>query len=291
MSNEYFIAKEQHTFAFDASLPPALKVSAPCTVTFETGDIAYRRLAAGESVGQIGLQNFNAVTGPLFVEDAEPGDALRIEILDVKVKSAWTAWMPGMGRWGNKTKELQIRQIPLEREWAIINEHLKVAIEPMIGCIGLAPTTGRSSTLSPVYPWGGNMDLRELSPGAILYLPVQVAGALLSIGDLHAAMGGAEPTAVSLESAGEATVRIDVERGFSLGSPRIRTQSETICVAVADTFDDARQQAMDQAYDFLTAEMGLTPFDAYAYASARVSLRLGGPASIIVLAVIPDVKM
>lgn len=85
-------------------------------------------------------------------------------------------------------------------------------IEPMIGCIGLAPASGSSSTVMPAYPWGSNMDLRELGPGGIVYLPVQVPGALLSIGDLHAAMGTGEPTAVSLEAAGKATVRITVEK-------------------------------------------------------------------------------
>jgi acetamidase/formamidase len=102
-------------------------------------------------------------------------------------------------------------------------------------------------------------------------------------------MGTAEPTAVSLEAAGEATVRITVAKDRPLKLPRVRAGNETIFVAVADSFADARQLAMDQAYDFLTEEMGLSPSDAYAYGSARVSLRFGGPASAIVLAVIPDI--
>ena len=111
---------------------------------------------------------------------------------------------------------LQIRQIPLEGEWAIISKRIKVPIEPMIGCIGLAPASGSSSTVKPAYPWGGNLDLRELGSGGTIYLPVQTPGALLSIGDLHAAMGTAEPTAVSLEGAGQVAVRITVKKGKSL---------------------------------------------------------------------------
>jgi amidase len=288
MTKEYFISKEQHAFAFDASLPPALEVTPPCIVTFETGDKAYARLAQCETVEEIGLRNFNAVTGPLFVYGAEPGDVLRIDILGIEVETAWSVWSPGLGRWGNKTDRIQVRRIPLEGDWAIINEELKVPVEPMIGCVGLAPAHGRSSTLSPAYPWGGNMDLLELLPGASVHLPVQVHGALLSLGDLHAAMGAAEPTSVSLESAGRATVRVSVEKGMSLDYPRVRVGKETILVAIADDYVEARQLAMDQAYDYLTGEVGLEPFDAYAYASARVGLRFGGPASAIVLAVVPE---
>jgi amidase len=291
MDEKYFVPKEQHAFVLNPNISPVLEVTPPCTVTFETGDMSYARLAQGETFEDIGFQNFNVVTGPVFVRGAEPGDALCVEVLEITVRSAWSAWVPGLGRWGNKTDRLQIRQIPLEGEWAIINERIKVPIEPMIGCIGLAPASGSSSTVKPAYPWGGNLDLRELGSGGTIYLPVQAPGALLSIGDLHAAMGTAEPTAVSLEAAGQVAVRITVEKGRSLKFPRARTGNETICVAVAESFADARQLAMDQAYDFLTKETGLSPFDAYAYASAGVSLRFGGPASAIVLAVVPDIPL
>jgi len=289
MEEKYFVPKEQHAFVMDPNQAPVLEVTPPCTVTFETGDISYARLAQGETVEEIGFQNFNAVTGPVFIRGAEPGDVLCVEVLEVAVRSAWSAWIPGLGRLGNKTDQLQIRQIPLEDGQAVISDRIRVPLNPMIGCIGLAPTSGSSSTVTPAYPWGGNLDLRELGSGATIYLPVQVSGALLSIGDLHAAMGTAEPTAVSLEAAGQATVRITVEKNRTLKYPRVRTENETICVAVADSFGDARQLAMDQAYEFLTEEIGLSPFDAYAYASARVSLRFGGPASAIVLAIIPDI--
>ncbi len=288
MEEKHFIPKEQHAFALDASLPPVLEVTPPGRVTFETGDMTYARLAQGETVEEIGFQNFNVVTGPVFINGAEPGDVLRVEVLEVTVTRAWSAWFPGMGRWGDKTDRLQIRQIALEGTQAIINERIKVPLEPMIGCIGLAPASGSSSTITPAYPWGGNLDLRELGPGGIVYLPVQVPGALLSVGDLHAAMGTGEPTAVSLEAAGQATVRITVEKGMALKFPRVRAGNNTLCVGIADNYHQARQLAMDQAYEFLTEEVGLASFDAYAYASARVGFRFGGPASAIVLAVVPD---
>jgi amidase len=139
----------------------------------------------------------------------------------------------------------------------------------------------------PAYSWGGNMDLRELEPGATLFLPVQVPGALLAVGDLHAAMGGAEATWVSLEAAGQATLRIVLEKAVGLSTPRLRVDEATLCVGMGETLEVAQQDALDQAYELLTAG-GLTPFEAYAYTSARVGMRLGGPASPIVIAVVPD---
>jgi amidase len=288
MPNTFFIPTEQRAFAFDAGLPPVLEIDPGAMVTFETGDAAYERLSHGESVDAIGLENFNAVTGPVSVRGAEPGDALRVDVLDIAITRAWSVWLPGFGGLGARTGELRVRQIPLQNGTARLSGRIAVPVEPMIGCIGVAPAQGKGSTFMPAYCWGGNMDLRELSPGATIYLPVQVPGALLSLGDLHAAMGTAEPTWVSLEAAGRARVRIGVEKGVTLDFPRLRVGSDTICIGMGDTVDKARQAALDQAYELLTGIHGLDPFEAYAYASARVGLRFGGPASPIVLAVVPD---
>ena len=193
-----------------------------------------------------------------------------------------------MGRLGDKTETLQLRQIPIQNDRCIINDQISVPIDPMIGCIGVAPAEGSGSTVFPAYPWGGNMDLRELRAGATLYLPVQVEGALLSLGDLHAAMAEAEVTSVSLESNGQATVRVSVEKGMAISHPRVRVGSDTLFVATSDNYTDGRNLAASLAYDFLTQEHGLDPFDAYAYISARVALRFGGPACAMVVAVVPD---
>jgi amidase len=287
MPDSYVLSKDKRAFAFTPGVAPALEVEPGAVVTFETGSEAYERLAAGEAVESIGLENFNAVTGPVAVRGAEPGDALAIDVLAVTVRRAWSVWLPGFGGLGSRTEGIHVREIPLEDGVARIGDGLEVPVEPMIGCIGVAPTDGECSTLRPAYPWGGNMDLRELEAGATLYLPVQVAGALLSMGDLHAAMGAAEPTWVSLEASGQATLRIGLEKGVTLPFPRIRLDGATACLGMGKTLEEAHQAALDHAFDFLLAE-GLDPFDAYAFASARVAMRFGGPASPIVLAVVPD---
>jgi amidase len=288
MSATYSLKKEQRAFSFDPTIPPVLEIESGDTVTFETGDVAYERLSKGETVDAIGLENFNAVTGPVFVKGAASGDALKVEVLDVQVRRAWSVWLPSFGGLGARTQQMHVKEIPLRDGRAHINDKVSVPIRPMIGCIGLAPAEGKGSTFMPAYPFGGNMDLREMEPGTTVYLPVQVPGGLLAMGDLHAAMGVAEPTWVSLEASGNATLKISIEKGLKLNFPRLRVGNSTYCLGMAETLEKAHQLALDSAYDLLTNERGLTPFDAYAYASACVDMRLGGPATSIVMAVVPD---
>lgn len=287
---DFTLKKEQRAFAFEATIPPVLEIDSGDTVTFETGDAAYERLAQGEAVDAIGLENFNAVTGPVVVRGGQPGDALKIEVLAVQAERAWSVWLPDFGGLGKQTKAVAVQQIPLRDGRAFITDTLSVPLRTMIGCIGVAPAEGKGSTFMPAYPFGGNMDLREMEAGTTLYLPVQVAGGLLSMGDLHAAMGTAEPTWVSLETSGRATLRISLMKKMKLNFPRLRVGSSTYCIGMADTLEKAQQIALDEAYDLMTLEWGLEPFEAYAYASACVDMRLGGPATAIVMAVVPDIE-
>jgi amidase len=285
---EFMLKKEQNATSFDRTIPPALEIDPGATVTVETGDVAYERLSKGETVEAIGLENFNRVTGPVYVRGAEPGDALHIEVLDVQVTRSWSVWLPQFGGLGKYTGALRVLQTPLENGVARISDKISVPIKPMIGCIGLAPAEGKGSTFMPAYPWGGNMDLREMSPGATLYLPVQVSGGLLAMGDLHAAMGVAEPTWVSLEAAGQATLRINLEKNLKLNFPRLRVGGSTLCLGMGETLEKAHQAALDEAWSLLINEWKLDEMEAYAYASACVDMRFGGPANPIVIAAVPD---
>jgi amidase len=288
MAATYTLSKTQFAVSFERGLPPVLTVESGDTVIFETGDVAYERLFKGESVEVIGLENFNRVTGPVYVNGAAPGDALKVEVLDVQVNRAWSVWLPDFGGLGDKTRTMHVKETPLRDGRAYINDTLSVPIRPMIGCIGVAPAEGKGSTFMPAYPFGGNMDLREMEAGTTLYLPIQVPGALLAMGDLHAAMGVAEPTWVSLEAAGQATLRISVAKGMALTYPRLRVGNATYCVGMGETLEKAHKVALDGAYDLLINEHRMTPFDAYAYASACVDMRIGGPACGVILAVVPD---
>jgi amidase len=285
---DVILGKERHTLDFRREHAAQARVPAGTVVRFETGDIAYERLSRGEALEAIGLETFNRVTGPVFVEGAEPGDALRVEILDVEIHRSWSVWLPGFGGLGGYTQETIAREIPLEDGFAVISPRIRVPLEPMIGCIGLAPAEGVGSTFMPAYHWGGNMDLREMSPGTTVDLPVEVPGALLSIGDHHAGMGRGEPTWVALESAGASTVRVSVVKGAGITHPVLRRDGLILFAGMGPDLAAAHQHAVDRAWAWLIEERGLEPFEAYAYASARLEMRLGGPASPIVLAALPE---
>lgn len=282
------LTKEQHTLDFRAGHVPAARVASGAVVRFETGDVAYERLAGGEALEAIGLETFNRVTGPVFVDGAEPGDAIRVEILDIEIHRSWSVWLPGFGGLGGYATETIARQVPLEDGFAVISPRLRVPVEPMIGCIGLAPAEGVGSTFMPAYHWGGNMDLREMSPGTTVDLPVEVAGGLLSVGDHHAAMGHGEPTWVSLESAGASTLRISLLKDAGITHPILRRDGRILFLGQGVDLAAAHQHAVDRAWAYLVEERGLEPFEAYAYASARLEMRFGGPASAMVLAGLPE---
>lgn len=288
MSDPILLSTDYRTTTFSALHPPALEVDPGTVVTFETGDVAYERLSKGEHVEDIGLENFNLITGPVYVRGVRPGDALKVAVLDVEITRAWSVWLPSFGGLGRHTQEVRVMEVRREGHTLHLSDRTRVPLDPMIGCIGVAPKEGDGSTFMPAYPFGGNMDLRELSPGTTIYLPVEVEGALLSLGDLHAAMGRAEPTWVSLEAAGRASVLIEVERGLSLPFPRLRRNGSTYCIGMGDTLEAAHQRALDQAFALLTDRFGMDAFEAYAYASARVGMHLGGPACPMVLAEVPD---
>jgi amidase len=118
-------------------------------------------------------------------------------------------------------------------------------------------------------------------------LPVFQPGALLSIGDLHAAMGTGEPCCMAIEAAGTVTVRVNVEKHRTLEFPRLQLDNATVCIGLGNKLEQAELKAIDQAYEVLIEELGMQPLEAFSYASSSLELRLGGPASPIALAYIP----
>lgn len=287
----YFIGKEHRALAFDRRIPPVLQVEPGSVVTFETEDTGWEQLAGGAERSVVEREvGLNVLCGPVDVRGAEPGDALRVDVLDITIARAWAVWMRRNTPFGPRAAETVGYQTPVEGDRVRLAPDLTVPLEPMIGCVGVAPAEGVGQLVVPAYPFGGNLDLRELTVGATLYLPVQVPGARFFLGDLHAAQGEAEPTWTGLEASGTATVRLDVVKHMPLRYPRLKVGDTWLLVGLGETLDAAGRCALDQAYELLTRDWGLEPLVAYAWASARVGLRLGGPASPMMLAVVPDLE-
>jgi len=277
---EHLLTKDQSSAAFRAAAAPALTVRAGAgdRITFETDDLAYAQMEQYGDLAQV-TATINPITGPVFVEGAEPGDVLAVTIHDIALaEQGWSISIPGAGALaGVMGPEFFVRRVPVRDGRVQLTRSLDCAVAPMIGCVGVAPADRDGSTVMPTLPTGGNMDLTDAAPGSTVYLPVQVPGALLSVGDLHAVMARGESSFVAIEIAGRATVSVDVVKGRRIRGPQLDTGSEYLCVGLGDPVQDSVQMAYESLFSVMVDEHGWDPGDAYVVMSALAHTELGGP--------------
>lgn len=285
MAQTHFISKDGGAPGISATREPVLTIrpGAGERVTFETDDAAYRQMHEHHDMERV-TAPLNPVTGPVRVEGAEPGDVLAVTVHDITFPGhGWSIYLPGAGALAGVMGEGWVtRRVEIDGDVVRLPRGRTAPLEPMIGCIGVAAADRELSTVMPAYPTGGNLDLNDAAPGSTVYLPVQVPGALLYIGDLHAIMGRGEATFVAIEAAGEATVSVDLVKspGGSLGSlraPRVETADEVICVGLGDPVQEAVVMAYESLFEVLTRDHGYSAADAYVTLSAVGHTELGGP--------------
>jgi amidase len=288
----HIVPANQTVFSFRPDAEPVLRVRPGEIIRFETSPEPVERLfAAGADWTEvIDVRAINAVTGPVFIEGVMPGDAVSVEVLAIEPRDwGWNAAIQGFGLLDGLLPEPMLERLPIQDGEVIVSDRVRLPLRPMIGCLGLAPAQGATSSLSPAMPWAGNYDLTQIAPGATVLFPAQVPGGLFSLGDLHAAMGEHEATFIAIECAGSATVRLDVRAGMVLETPRIETPDRIFVIGLSSCGDysAARLQAARLLYELLTVDAELTPREAYVVISARGDLTLGGPAGTIVLGSVP----
>lgn len=250
------------------TVPPALTVASGDTIVTETLD------AHGfDKDGVARAPEPNPMNGPIFVEGAEPGDALKVEILRMTPIRA-TGWTRGALA-ANVVDPEFVRQLPPRDKinWAIDRqgltvtldppvpglEHLVLPVEPMIGCFGVAPAFGQAFSTATSAENGGNMDYRGFRPGTTVWFPVAVPGALFFVGDCHATQGDGEIVGTGIETAFEVEVRLTVEKTRSLVWPRGETETDIFSVGNARPLDQALQHATTDMYNWLTTDYRLSP--------------------------------
>lgn len=281
------IPRQHSRSALDADTQAVISVDSGSIVEFETSDEVYEQLATSIDLNTALLEQVNRVTGPLGLNGAAPGDVVRVEIIDITIERAWFVFLLGYGPLGTFLGTYEVTPIPIVDGYLHISDRLRLPLQPSIGCIGLAPRRGSRSTFRPVWPWGGNLDLAELSTGSTIWLPVQRPEGFLYIGDVHAAVGAGEPTHVGLEAAARVTVRVTLEHGRSLPAPRLQRGDELLLVGLGHDYRESQHHALQQAMRVLVEGFGLSPREAYAFACASLSYRFGGPAGPVVLACLP----
>ena len=173
----HIVPANQTTFSFRPDAEPVLRVRPGEVVRFETSPEPVERLfAAGRRWTEvIDVRAINAVTGPVFIEGVMPGDAVSVEVLAIEPRDwAWNAAIPGFGLLDGLLPEPMLERLPIRDGEVIVSERVRLPVRPMIGCLGLAPADGETSTLSPAMPWAGNYDLTQIAPGATVLFPAQV---------------------------------------------------------------------------------------------------------------------
>ncbi|MBC9935730.1 MULTISPECIES: acetamidase/formamidase family protein [unclassified Leucobacter] len=277
----FFLSKDQAHSGFSAEDSPALSLD-PGTgerIVFETSDDAYAEYAATGSSRNL-TSMVNPITGPVFVNGAEPGDTLIVTIVDIELgEYGWSGYFQGSGALAAVMgDEPYMRQIPIRDGEIHLTDTIRVPARPMVGCFGTAPAVGRNSSTAPVYAEGGNLDLTYATIGTRLYLPVRVAGAYLGLGDIHAVMAEGEASDVAVEAAGKITATVELTREFSVSAPVLETADEIIFVGLGDSLQESLAHGYQRAFRYLTRVHGFSRGDAFTVMSATVHSALGGPA-------------
>lgn len=262
-------------YAMSRDNAPAAYAKDGDTVVFETLDCFGCQLTSEDQrMGGLDWSNINPATGPLFVEGAQPGDVLKVEILSIDLDDHGVM-VHGEGErvTGNLTKGETTKILPIKDGCALFNDKLTIPLCPMIGVIGTAPADEAVPTGTPG-SHGGNMDCTRIGAGATLYLPVCVEGALLAMGDLHAVMGDGEVGVCGVEIAGRVTVRVGVLKECGLPTPFLVTDRHAMTICSAESADEAGDAAVIAMHSFLRDELGIDEHEAGMLLSVAGNLRV-----------------
>jgi len=281
---------EQH-YGWDNSLTPAVRIAPGESLEFDVTDASGGQLSQASTVDDVGRLEFariNPVSGPVYVDGAEPGDILKVTVLSFAPSGwGWTANIPGFGLLAEEFTE------PALHVWRYDNRTMapsafgswaRVPLKPFAGTIGVAPAEPGCHSIVPPRRVGGNMDLRDVAAGSELHLPIEVAGALFSVGDTHAAQGDGEVCGTALESPMSVALRFDLVKQSRLAFPRLITPGPVtrhldergyrVTAGIGPDLMEAARAAVRSAIDWLTREYGMPAMDAYLLCSVCGDLRI-----------------
>ncbi|MHB9093255.1 MAG: acetamidase/formamidase family protein [Eubacteriales bacterium] len=269
------ISSSNSIFKMSPSNNPVANVDTEEIVVFETLDCFSNYIQREEQLfSSVGWNLINPATGPIYINGAEPNDTLKVEILDIKVADQGVICAaPNFGVLGEIITEEVTKVIPVREGKAIFNDKIHLSIKPMIGVIGTSPAREEIPTGTPGNH-GSNMDCKRIVKGSVLYLPVNVPGGLLAMGDLHAVMGDGEIVVCGLEISGEVTVRVTVLKELSLPLPMLQEGDSIMTLASSATLDEAAKLATMNMHSFLIKQLNMDIVEAGMLLSLAGDLRI-----------------
>jgi acetamidase/formamidase len=248
-------------YEFSRHLEPRARIAPGETLLVETEDALSGQIRqAGDRRDKGQVPWSNPASGPIWVEGAEAGDALAVTIEEIRPRdgqcATYTASPKQLCEWLGTDVPHGAHVCPIQDGVIHWSDRIQIPYAPMLGCIATAPEWGVPTTV-PAGPHGGNLDLIEVRPGSVIWLPVFVPGALLYVGDAHAAMGHGELSATGLEMAAESRIRVELLKGRRLPAPRIESATEIMAVATGCPMERSIAEAyarlilwMEDEYDW-----------------------------------------
>ena len=291
MARLHQLDASQVHYEWNNALAPRLTIDPGDTVVFETRDAADRFYSPRSTHADVlarGPFRGHPLTGPVAVRGARPGDALVVEILEVKAAAefGWTQIRPGRGLLPESEfpkPYLQIWDVS-DGAHARMGNGIAVPLEPFPGVLGTALDVPGGHSTMPPRKNGGNMDIKQLVAGSTLYLPVWVDGALVSVGDGHGAQGDGEVCVTAVEMMARMTLRFGLASGRHLAEPQFRTTAPLgartgrgphfVTTAHGPDLFASAQQAVRYMIEHLVTERGLSREEAYIVASVAVDLKI-----------------
>jgi acetamidase/formamidase len=289
MARTHYFPEDRVHYLWDAGLEPVLSINSGDTVVYRTREVSDGQIGPDSTAEVLERLDWNRIyplAGPVYVNGAQPGDTLAVEILDLHPLGwGWTAIIPGFGLLAEEFDRPYLRIFDLSNgRFAYLRDDVRIPLEPFFGVMGVCPQGASQQAVMPPGSFGGNLDTRQLTVGTTLYLPVQEPGALFSCGDAHAAQGDGEVCVTAIEAPMYAALRFTVERGRRIPAPQYRTAPGAARHAYAgpwygttgvgpDLYRCA-QDALRAMIDYLGATHGLSREDAYMLASLCVDLRI-----------------
>lgn len=244
-------------YEFNKDNPFIKKVASGTTLRIETYDCFQNQIQSEETeVANIDWDKINPATGPIYVENAQPGDVLKVKIEKIEIGDQGVMVIgPDLGIMGDRFEKMESKILSIQDDHVIFND-LELPLHKMIGVIGVAPK-GDGINCGTPGAHGGNMDNKMVTEGATLYFPVFTEGALFSLGDFHAAMGDGEVSVSGVEVPGAATVTLEVIKGETIRQPLLENDEVFSQIYSAETLDEAAKEATREMIDRIVAKSNL----------------------------------
>ena len=260
--------------------PPAIYVNPGETISVETQDTFNGLVKKQGDHRNIKKKPYgNPQSGPIYINGADKGDTLAVHIqkIDARIGQAVNdmSWgRNGMAEFLGTDVPRATRICPVKDGKVWWSPRVGLPYSPMIGTIGTAPAIGVPTT-GPAGPYGGNMDLKEVSEGNTLYLPISVPGALLHLGDVHAAQGDGEVCGTALEMPATVTIKIDLIKNKTIERPRIKSRDHIMCIATGNPMERSVARAYSDLFIWMEEDFGVDRWDAYSLCTQVGEISVG----------------